>query len=89
MAPPNDKTPGSMLDNAIDKAKEGMNNVREKVHEATKSTEQKEAEKSTTEKIGDALPNSAKEAGSQLGGKVDAGVHQAKDALGGGNNEKK
>ena len=86
---PNDKTPGSTLDNAVDKAKEGMDNVREKVHEATKTEEQKEAEKSTTEKISDALPNSAKEAGSKLGGAIDSGVQQVKDALSGDNHEKK
>ena len=86
---PNDKTPGSTLDNAIDKAKEGMDNVREKIHDATKLEEQKEAEKSTTDKIADALPNSAKEAGSQLGGAVDAGVQKAKDALSGNSNDKK
>ena len=68
-----------MLDDAIDNAKTQMNNVREKVHEATE--EQKEATESSTEKIRDALPHSAKEAGSQIGGAIDLGVQQAKDAF--------
>ena len=70
----------------INNAKIEMDNVRENVNEATE--EQKEAVKSNTEKVGESLPNSAQDAGSQLGGMVDSGVQQAKEALS-GDNEKK
>ncbi|CAJ1932966.1 unnamed protein product [Cylindrotheca closterium] len=86
MAPNDNKTPGNKLDDAIDSAKTQLDNVHEKVNETTK--EQKEAAKSNAEKAGDALPNSAEEAGSKLGGMVDSGVQKAKNALS-GNNEKK
>ena len=33
------------------------------------------------EKMGDALPDNAEEAGSQIGGAIDLGVQQAKDAF--------
>ncbi|CAJ1921897.1 unnamed protein product [Cylindrotheca closterium] len=53
---PNDKQNGNIFDTAIDTAKAGIENVREKVNEATKSEEEKEAEnKTTTEWIGDKI----------------------------------
>ncbi|CAJ1962463.1 unnamed protein product [Cylindrotheca closterium] len=82
---PNDKTPGSKLDSALNNATTKMNNVHEKVTEATE--EHKEAAKNNAEKVGNALPDSTKEAGSKLGGMVDSGVQKAKDALS-DNNEK-
>ncbi|CAJ1929007.1 unnamed protein product [Cylindrotheca closterium] len=89
MAPMNqDNPPGSMLDNAIESTKGGMDHVRAQVDEATKTEEQKEAEKTITEKIGDAIPHSAKEAGSNLGGLIDSGVEKVKHAIS-GDNEKK
>ncbi|CAJ1932960.1 unnamed protein product [Cylindrotheca closterium] len=77
----NEKTPGSIVDTAIDSAKGGMDTARAKIHEATKTEEQKEAEKSITDKVGEALPDSAEEAGSKLGSAIDSGVQQAKDAF--------
>ena len=60
---------------------ERIDNVRARVNEATKTEEQKEAEKSATEKISDAMPASAQETGSKLGGAIDFGCATSQGCL--------
>ena len=66
----------NIIDTVIDKTKEGFDNARGFIHEHTKSEEQREAEKPIGQKINEATPNSAEEAGSAIGEKLDQGANK-------------
>jgi len=63
---------------AKEHVQQGMETARDHIHEATKSKEQKQAEH-PVETMKEKLPDSAGDAGQQIGNKIDEGMNKAQD----------
>jgi hypothetical protein len=75
MSPPNNDNK-NVFEQATGAVQSGLEQVQGFVHDATKPKE-----KTFGEKISDAVPGSAKEAGTTIGDKVDQGVGGAQDMM--------
>lgn len=68
----------NIIDQAVDATKSGLSQAREVIHDATKSKEERDAEKPLDEKLKDKVPDNAEDAGQKIGAKVDEGLDFAK-----------
>jgi hypothetical protein len=62
----------NLFDNVAEKAQQGFEKTRDAIHDVT-------AEKSVADKVKEEVPGNAKDAGTQVGEKIDEGYDKAKE----------